>query len=129
MPVILVKRYILDFNEFLNVLNNLPYFSKKIFIADFDNNITFKITYDNITELFVLDINNDTFVFTSTNTLINYLKNHDFIFYFLYAEIYYVCDYDCDENKIQSLYEYLIKDRDNLLVKIIKPKEINYTYV
>lgn len=129
MPSILVKRYILDFAEFLQVLNNPPYYSKRIIVNDFDNNITFEIAYDSITELFALNINGVTLIFTSAKTLIDYLKNHNFMFYFLYAEIYYICNYDCDKNSIQNLYEYLVKDRDNLLVKIIDAEEIDYTYV
>lgn len=118
----MVKRYIFEFEELLKILTGVPY-SKKILVKDFDNNEMFKIIHDSINDKYVLETDEFTFVFDSAFDLVNHLKKN-LSFTFLYAVIYHICDFDCDDEKIERLYDYLIKDRDNLQVKLLKPKDL-----
>lgn len=127
MSSIVVKRYIFDYGELLKILTETPY-SKRLLISDFDNNQTFEITYDSTNNKYVLEMFESTVLFDSVTKLIDYIKKN-FVFIFLYAKIYYICDFDCDDKKIKQLYEYLLKDKDNLLVKITKVKQMDYSYV
>lgn len=132
MSGILVKRYILDYNELQKILDDKLY-SKKLVLSDFDNNFMFEIEYDNLTELYTLNTDKTTFIFKSLKTLINFLKNNNFMIHFLYAKIYYICDFDCNDDDIQKLYDHLIKDKDNLYIKKFDPnfdyEYANYTFV
>jgi len=127
MPSVLVKRYIFDYNELLKILTEVPY-SKQIIINDFDNNLEFVIIYDSINDKFILETTESTLVFDSAKTLVEYLKRN-FTFTFLYAKIFHICDFDCNDETIKRLYNYLLKDRDNLSVKIVRFKQIDYAFV
>lgn len=127
MSAIVVKRYIFDYGELLKILTETPY-SKKLLISDFDKNQTFEIVYDSTNNKYVLEMYESTLLFNSITELIDYLKKN-FIFTFLYAKIYYICDFNCNDKEIKQLYEYLSKDKDNLLVKITKVKQMDYSYV
>lgn len=126
MHSVFVKRYIFDYGELLKILTETSY-SKKLLISDFDNNQTFEIIYDSTNNKYILEIFESTLLFDSVTELIDYLKKN-FVFIFLYAKIYYICDFDCDDKEIKQLYNYLLKDRDNLSVKIVKPKQIDFIY-